>query len=315
MLQSLGAALRLFACVLCALLLLADAGRAQKPAEQGSGAEDASDAASSAGPTIWRVSDADNTLWIFGAIHALPPGLPWRRPELDAALAEAEIVFLEIAFDPETVDAYNALALERGANPAGVGLLEQLSPSGRAALERIAASIGLTAGDLAWMKPWLALSEIEYAISFANGASIAEGVDAVIEAAANAAGKDIRSLDTVAQIVGAFADFSDAEQAVILEAALAFYEAHPTYGHALLAAWLAGDVAEMERLYALNAAAMPPIFDDALLAQRNRRWLETLDAFMAGDVDGLVVVGAFHMVGPDSLVLYLEDRGYTIERY
>ena len=29
------------------------------------------------GPALWRVGDADTTIYLFGTVHALPKGKPW----------------------------------------------------------------------------------------------------------------------------------------------------------------------------------------------------------------------------------------------
>ena len=47
-------------------------------------------APAAAKPPIWVVRDADSELVIFGSVHVLPPGLDWRPPALDAALARAD---------------------------------------------------------------------------------------------------------------------------------------------------------------------------------------------------------------------------------
>ena len=50
-------------------------------------------------PALWRFSDEDSTLWIFGSVHLLDPDLKWRRPELEKALAEVEYVYFEAPLD------------------------------------------------------------------------------------------------------------------------------------------------------------------------------------------------------------------------
>lgn len=268
-----------------------------------------------AAPTMWRLSDGDNTVWIFGSLHLLPDGVDWRRPELEAALADAEVLFLEIEWTDENVAAMTALTYTDGVNPPGVALSTALSAEGLARLQSVLGEVDATLEQLEWMRPWLALSEIEFALADAYGMTMENGVDFVIEAEAIAAGKEIRSLDTPEQIIGATSRIPYDLQVEILEASLILYERHPSYGDALIAAWRMGDVDEMERLYAIDAGILPPIFDEALLSARNKRWAREIDAFMAGADDALVVVGAFHMVGPDSLIPMLEARGWEVERY
>ncbi len=267
------------------------------------------------GPAIWRFADEDNTVWIFGSIHYLKPGLPWRRPELDAALAEAEVVFFEIALTPRNAVELERLTIAAGLNPPGERLSDSLSEAGKARLDAVLAEIGVSRQWVDQLRPWLALLELDFAIASAEGARVEEGVDDVLERAAADAAKEIRSFETPAEIVGALSDIPLEVQFEILEASLAAYERYPNFGAELEAAWLSGDVERQAELLALSAEVTPPIFDERLLKNRNIAWVRQIDAFMAGSDDALIVVGALHMVGPDSLIHLLEARGYVIERY
>src|SRR6185369_1001930 len=37
-------------------------------------------------PALWKLADADTTIYLFGTIHALPDGVEWRGRRIDAAL-------------------------------------------------------------------------------------------------------------------------------------------------------------------------------------------------------------------------------------
>src|SRR5215217_1290637 len=47
-------------------------------------------------PALWRLSDADTTIYLFGTIHALPEGAQWRTPALDQAMAASDELVTEI---------------------------------------------------------------------------------------------------------------------------------------------------------------------------------------------------------------------------
>ena len=54
-----------------------------------------------ADPALWRLSDEDSDIYIFGTIHILPPDLVWRNETVDAAFASAGRVYFEVPTDPE----------------------------------------------------------------------------------------------------------------------------------------------------------------------------------------------------------------------
>lgn len=268
-----------------------------------------------AGPAMWRLADENNTVWIFGSVHYLTPGVPWRRQALDAALSDAEIVFFEIAFDPRTVANYQRSLAEKGYNPPGVRLSEMLTDYGRARLKDYIRLYNLDRDIIDRMKPWNALFAIDYAAAEVKGASVDLGVDNIIEAAARSAGKEVRSLETVDQFVNLVASIPLDKQLLILEGSMVAAERFPRANEEILAAWLVGDIVTHNQLRNEVAAMLPPIFDRRLLTDRNRNWAEQLDTFMDGDQDALVIVGADHTVGDESLIALMRARGYRVVRY
>ena len=43
--------------------------------------------AKTASPAMWKVADADTTIYLFGTIHLLPKGTAWRSAAFDKAAA------------------------------------------------------------------------------------------------------------------------------------------------------------------------------------------------------------------------------------
>lgn len=70
----------------------------------------------------------------------------------------------------------------------------------------------------------------------------------------------------------------------------------------------------------LDAHSLKPMRDkfptayQALVVDRNNRWMATLDQLIDNGQSELVLVGALHLVGDDSLIAKLTQRGYTIEQ-
>ena len=87
----------------------------------------------------------------------------------------------------------------------------------------------------------------------------------------------------------------------------------PTYMAELIDAWLTGDTAVLGRLIEKAFAGFPEAYE-VLIAARNRRWADTIEALLARSDAVFVVVGAAHVVGPDNLIDLLRDRGYRVTR-
>ena len=49
-----------------------------------------------------------------------------------------------------------------------------------------------------------------------------------------------------------------------------------------------------------------------MLIRRNRNWIRPIEALVDKEANYLVVVGAMHLVGDNSVVAMLEDNGWTV---
>jgi uncharacterized protein len=48
-------------------------------------------------PALWMVKDADTTIYLFGTIHALKPGMPWFGGQVAQAFGESGTLVTEIS--------------------------------------------------------------------------------------------------------------------------------------------------------------------------------------------------------------------------
>lgn len=306
-------AMRLFALALtiAAAVAVPSSGSAQTTIEPRG---DTTDAAIEGRPALWRLSDADSTVWIFGSIHLLYPDMEWRFAALDQAFAEVDIVYFESRLGESLESALQARVYAIAFNAPGVTLSDQLSPDGRARLARVATRLGVSPTMLDTLKPWMAFWSLTTLVYQAEGAVTESGVDPTLHAEAVAAGKEIRAFEDIEDVMRYLTDYSEADQIAILELSLRQIEEKPETPRALIEAWSAGDMERIGALVLDDIDDAPAAFYERLFRERNVAWAEQIDAFMAGSGDALIVVGAGHMVGPDSLILLLEARGHAVER-
>ena len=52
-----------------------------------------------------------------------------------------------------------------------------------------------------------------------------------------------------------------------------------------------------------------------LTTERNRRWLDQVEELLDDREDYLVIVGTLHLVGKDSLIDLLENRGHKVSQH
>jgi len=270
-------------------------------------------APAAAAPAMWRVSDADSQIYLFGTLHALKPDAPWRTPLYDRVFARATTVWFEADMqsgDPETL----RLLVQRYGSDPDTPLSHKLAPADVAALSRQA--------DLArieHLRPWAAALMLSVQPALARGASVEKGADMTATRAARADAKQIRTFETLEDQARMFASLSEPSEVrylsdVIHERGRSRRLRLPFQPATLEAAWLAGDLERQGPRMLADMQADNPGLYDALLRRRTRAWAETLTREMTGSGVELVNVGALHMVGPDGLPALLAAQGFRVER-
>ena len=152
-------------------------------------------------PPVWVVHSAKATIVLFGSIHLLPPGLDWRPPELDAALARADELWFELPITPETDAEASTQSIARGALPKGRSLMAMLSPDDARALVAAGLSLNCAPEALDRMQPWMADLTLSVAEDARSGASASDGVEGQIQASAPPTARR-RAFETAKQQIG-----------------------------------------------------------------------------------------------------------------
>jgi hypothetical protein len=170
-------------------------------------------------PALWAVKDADTTVYLFGTVHLLPQDTDWHFPGLDKALADSQVLYVEITDDDQAN--MTALVLRYGMDMAHP-LSGLLTPFDRDRLERAARLADVPGGIAALnlMRPWLAALTLTVAPLTKAGLDPAEGVDKQLRAAMTNAGKPVRGLETAEQQIRFLADLPQAMQLAMLRSTL-----------------------------------------------------------------------------------------------
>ena len=262
-------------------------------------------------PALWRIADADSEIWLFGAVHVLPPDLRWRSARFDAAFDAAEELVVETDADAAITA---TLAARYGVLPAGERLTARLAPSSAARLRRVAAQVRLDAAALENLRPWLAALRLSFAYALADGQAPEAGVEAVLMPAARGAGKRISFLETPEQQIRTLADLSEPDQLRFLNASLRQIEEEGDSLAALDAAWARGDVAALDALLRaqLHEAGEAPYA--AIITRRNAAWTEAIAQRLDGSGRIFYAVGSAHLIGEGGVVALLRARGINVER-
>ena len=78
-------------------------------------------------------------------------------------------------------------------------------------------------------------------------------------------------------------------------------------------AWKMGDTMAMQKEL-MDGLKNQEELHDRILIQRNRRWTQKIEPLLNDGNNYLIVVGTLHLVGEDSLIKMLEDRGIDLDK-
>lgn len=264
-------------------------------------------------PALWVVRDADSTLYLFGTVHVLKPGLVWRSPKVAKAMADSGDLVLELVA-PDDAATLQPMILQLGIDR-GARLSDKLGPADAARLAQTAKALGMPMEMFEPMKPWLASLTLSIVPMMKAGYDPKSGVETVLTAEAKGAAKPITGLETMEQQLRLFADMDPKAELDMLRATLDDVDEAAVQIDAMVAAWAAGDVAALEAAFLTEMKQDHPAAYEVLIARRNRDWADQLKAKLAGSGVSFVAVGAGHLVGPDSVQAELARRGIVAERF
>ena len=265
---------------------------------------------------LWAVEGQQNTVYLLGSVHLLRDadqlGLPGAA---EAAYADAERLVMEIDLDDPAVASPVAMISEMQRSallPAGSTLREVLG-SDHAAIATQAAHAGLDLAMLDGFAPWFVATLLLQAELAGRGFRPELGVEQRIAERALRDGKPIEGLETPAEQFAVLARLPLPLQKRFLQMTLEETGTIDADLERMLEAWRTGNAEALAELLSDGYEEFPELYGP-LTEQRNRAWVEEIGALLDDADDYLVVVGALHLVGRDSVVDLLRRRGYEVTR-
>lgn len=316
---------------------------AANPALADDHAGHSADTAAAKGPALWKVADADTTIYLFGTVHVLPQGLDWYDAAIAKALEGSDILVTEIPMDPASENAMQMLAMEKGALPAGSSLRSLLTEEQKAeyiaALDKLGGKIeaaqlaqlpaearaqyedakakGLVpspgtmlAGQFDGLKPWMVGLTLSILPLTFEGYDPSSGVEKVL--LGKVGDKEKGALETAEFQLGIFDGMpQDAQISFMMEAANGIDETKPMLDR-MVAEWIKGDADQLAAV--MNEGMTDPKVAEALLYSRNRNWADWIKTRLDTPGTVFIAVGAGHLAGSQSVQDYLTQKGITVTR-
>jgi len=272
----------------------------------------AAPATKDADPALWVVKDADTTIYLFGTVHVLKPGLSWFDEAVKAAFDKSDTVALEMVMpDPATMQ---GVTMQAAMAPQGdPALTAKLPEATRPAYAAALTSVGIPASALDRFEPWFAAMTLAMAPLPKLGYDPSSGAEMTITAAAKTANKQLIGLETFEQQIGFFDKLpEDVQVKFLVNTVNEFANVGPVLDK-MVAQWSAGDPDALGKTMNEEMRKTPEVAK-VLLSDRNARWADWISERMAKPGTVFIAVGAGHLAGNDSVQTYLAKHNLKAER-
>lgn len=261
-------------------------------------------------PALWVVKDEDTTIYLFGTVHILKPGLSWFDEGVKTAFDASDRLVLEMVEPPaaETQALFSKLAIDTS----GKTLRSKMTDSDRPIYEAALGKIGLPAEALDPLDPWAAAVTISVVAMQKQGFDINSGAEKQLTAAAKAVSKPIGGVETIEYQLGIFDNMPESEQVRFLIESAKVIDNSEQMMDRMVALWGTPDPEGLGRL--MNEGLTSRALYDALLTRRNANWAKWIDEQMEKPGTTFMAVGAGHLAGPTSVQALLPAYGLSAER-
>jgi uncharacterized protein YbaP (TraB family) len=141
-----------------------------------------------------------------------------------------------------------------------------------------------------------------------------DGVDAYFDKKAQADAKPRAYLESVDSQIQLLANMGEGYEDAFMQMNLEQFGDFKTYFAAMVDAWRAGDMAELNKLVVEPARELDPVLYQALFVNRNSSWLPQIEQMFGNNSKELVLVGGGHLAGEHSVLALLQRAGYRVEQ-
>lgn len=265
-----------------------------------------------ADPALWVVKDADTTIYLFGTVHVLKPGLSWFDEAVKAAFDKSDQLMLELVL-PEDQAAVAQTMMPLAMDTSGKTIPSRLTADQLKAYQAAMVSVGVPANAFDGFEPWFPAMTLSVLPLTKLGYDPEQGAEKLLTKFAKAGGKPVAGLETLEEQLGFFDKLPETQQVAFLNTVVRDLDKLGPTLDKMVVLWAKGDPDGLAVAMNESMAATPELAQ-TLLYDRNQRWADQIKKRMDQPGTVFVAVGAGHLAGEKSVQDYLKARGLTAER-
>jgi uncharacterized protein YbaP (TraB family) len=271
-------------------------------------------ATAAADPAAWRITGKNGgEVTLLGSMHVLRPSDHPLPAAVDGLIERAQSIVMELDLDDVDAVAQQRVILETAMLPQGTVLANVVDASVYRLVEQTAGELGIDIKLLERFEPWfLAVTLLDQGMR-QFGFQAERGIEQYVLDQARRSGKEIVGLESLEFQIGIFDSLPPPQQQAMLEQTLAELDEAEAALDAMVDAWRDGELESLSAELLEDFDDFPGLYD-TLVTKRNQSWVPALERMLADGQRHLVVVGALHLVGPDSVIELLRAGGHAAER-
>ena len=262
---------------------------------------------------LWSVEKGKSTIYLLGSIHLLPRELKTLDQAIEAAYSDSKIIVFETNIDSLSDPAFEAKVTNLGLLPPGQTLEQQVSKQTYSLLQQKVSELGLQVEIFNQFKPWLCALTLTSMELQRLGFNPNYGIDMHFFDRAKQDGKEMRFLETTDDQLGLFTAMSKQEEDSFLAKVLEELDTMRVKIIEMINAWKSGDSDKLASMVKMEFERYPEVYAK-MLVERNQKWVKHIEELSGQDGNSLVVVGAAHLVGDDSILKLLKKKGFEVEQ-
>ncbi len=268
----------------------------------------------SAKSPLWKVSKGDDHLFIGGTIHMLSKSDFPLPAEFEKIYKQSEQLVFETDMKKLQMPEVQLKMMKQISYQDGTTMKDHLKPETFKALSDHATKAGIPMLMINNFKPGMAATMLTVMELQKLGVD-SEGVDSFYNNKATEDKKTLGKLETVDQQISFIAAMGEKNPDAFMMYTLRDLKELPKIFGEMKAAWKTGNTQKLTEIGIVPFKSEFPEIYQNLLVKRNNAWIPQIETMMKTKEIEMILVGALHLAGDDSVLAQLKKLGYSIEQY
>ncbi|GAA6183657.1 TraB/GumN family protein [Aliiglaciecola sp. NS0011-25] len=263
---------------------------------------------------VWKISKGDDFVIIGGTIHVLSATDYPLPEEFEKAYQASDTLVFESDIVRMNSPEFQQQSLQYILLQDGKTIKDFLSEQTYQDLETHLQQRNLSLQQFSMLKPSflsVTLSMIELQMMGVSSA----GVDVYYSTKGMGDQKQAKWFEEPEEQMAMLADMGKGEEDAMIAYSLKDVAKIKEMMPKLINAWRAGDLDKLAEIGIDEMQRDYPEIYDQLLVQRNKNWLPKIEQLFDNQQNELILVGALHLAGEQSVLKLMQEKGYSIEKY